>query len=323
MTLELLNQVVDTDSNESGFRIIGKKGIATNLLTTISVDNLQMPEDIDCFVAADSLVEVYKKAKKPVFSQDEKNLIMKDGKSTDSFALKDSSFFPTIPDPEGEEIPVADLLDVFRALEPFKTSSKSFPISDLMFFVDGFAYVITENMAVRIPTTTKFPNAITLPRSFSSLLASIKAPPIVIKYNTSKNITIMFENMWIRTSTSATELPISIKQFEYFEDEKAQFEKPELDLLSKMTEYSNFGKKAENVISFSPNGVRLIEAGKVERHYDCKMPVSSSYYASSLKGILGKITEFDFTDARRLWFKGEGGIQGILSAASTQTLSVN
>lgn len=306
---DILGKVIDTTSDGSenlqGFRIIGKIGIANNMLTSVWVNNLNMPDEIDCFVSSTDLVELWKKAKKPVFVQEnEKSLIMTDGpKSTVKFDLKDAQSFPMPDAPIGEEIEPGNLLDAFAALEAISTKTQGSNFGEMLFFVEDHIYAMTDNMVIRTQHNLDLPKPITMSRAAASLLASIKAKPISILY-TDKVLSVTYENLWVKTSLISQECPINLNIFNDFKD--MEFEKPDLEFLTKLTEMVNFGKKSENTVSFGPSGVKLVELGKVQIDYNHPMPIEIKLRTSVLKSILGKVTEYNFNRKLQVAARGNG-----------------
>lgn len=315
MSLEICAKVACGNSKSSqSYKVVKLKGnvaMATNLINTVKFTGTPFPANLDCVVDAKTFIDSYKIFKAPTVTKTESSLKLVEGKTKAEIALSNSDYFPTeivekdynaagyISVEPKNFISAVDHISKFLAI----TSSKQTPEA---YIIGQHIYVTNGLFLVRTPIETEFPEQkskpLTITKDFVDILQAVKKPAIEIKIS-EDSFLVVFEDFIVETARYAGEMPADFPSY-FDSNSTAQLAALPEDVVGTVLDICALGD-ADDVISFSKQGISLMKAGKVSFSIAYEMPAMFMMHCVNLKTILTAANEFNFSDPKRVIFKGK------------------
>ena len=304
---ELLEKVANGHNSQKVFKIEGKTVMATDLINSLLFTNMPT-EGIDCFVAADAFMPVWKEMKAPSLVQTGQKITVSEGKLSVDVSTSEVQQYALSADMalEGTEIEPKDFIESLQRVSPV-LKNEGF----LAFVLGGYIYASDGAIVLRTKTEIDFGKEnISASKSFIDLLKQLKQAPTKIVVS-EKSLVVKFDTGWFQTARYAAEPPIDFtKLFEDFD--KRAFKALPDDVVANIKTVCGFSKAPDDTVFFNPNGVIFaVEKNKSKIDAPGLFP-DVKLRPSQLKTALQLATEFDFSEKRVVAFKG-ANIEGFLS----------
>jgi hypothetical protein len=316
MSLEICAKVACGNSKSTqSYKVLKLKGnvaMATNLINTVKFTGTPFPADLDCVVDAKTFIDSYKIFKAPTVTKTDSSLKLVEGKTKAEIALSNTDYFPTElveKDTSNEKfvsvepknfISAVDHISKFLAISTSKQVPEAYIIGNHIYVTNGL-------FLVRTPIDTEFPEQqtkpLTIAKDFVEILQAVKKPALEIKISEDSFI-VVFEDFVVETARYAGDMPADFPSYFAAGPEQSALAPLPEDVVGTLLDVCALGD-SDDVISFTRQGISLMKQGKVSFSIAYEMPSMFMMHCINLRTILTAASEFNFSDPKRVIFKGK------------------